>query len=126
MPRASKHLPGAGPSEAQLERWLWEAMRTSGCLLPTTPEEVEKAEGETEVVDGRLPEKLLDPYRLLDQWSVLDAVPSSAETVIDQNVMMNLAQAARDGKPIPPDVEAIMNCDREAAEREQRKPELGP
>jgi hypothetical protein len=94
-------------------------MCVHGSFLPVTPEEVQRAEEQEDVRTIQLPERMRDPYRVLDEIDRAVEVRIVVPPATDLAASQNLAQAARDGKEIPSDVLAKMRADREAAEREQ-------
>jgi hypothetical protein len=95
-------------NEEQVERTLYNALIEAGLLIPTTEEEVEIAE--------RLPALEL-PASLRDPHVILARKPRKAPIIPITTAEQNLARAAREGKPVPPHVEARMRQDRKDAEQ---------
>lgn len=114
MPREDKRPE---PGEDEVERLVYDAMRSSGWLPPETEEDVARAEEELAREPVPLPEDLKDPSAVIQRLTRCEprsplGLPSSAETE------GNLARAAREGGEIPEEAEERMRADREAAERE--------
>lgn len=86
--------------------------------IPQTPENVQAAEKELEASRVDLPSGLADPYRVLDQPSRRIRFRNPFEVDQDPGLEENLAQAARDGGEISPEVKQQMQRDREAAEKD--------
>jgi hypothetical protein len=100
-----------------LERRVFDAMRSLGWIIPTTDEDVERAESmlAKEVID--LPDELKDPYQTLEGMTS-DCPPFDPAPVLsDAGVEENLARAAREGGIIRPEIEQRMRQDRQAAEK---------
>jgi len=102
-----------------LEREVDEAMTSLGWKVPQTEDEVLRAEAELAENPAPLPDELTDPAE------VFDRAPGQTEAgtgpllfPTDQDIEADLARAARDGGPIPPEIEEVLRRDREAAERE--------
>lgn len=103
--------------EIQFEKDLHSALRLEGILLPETEAEVSAAEAQN---CGAAP-----PLELRDAYAVLKrargrrrkAVPTVGAA--SSETEENLARAAREGGKIPPDVERVMQRDRETAERKK-------
>jgi hypothetical protein len=103
----------------ETERLVHEYLRSTGKLIPQTPEEVAAVEEWLSQHDVELPKTL----RSLDGCSL----PRKLETPIvipfprvSTETSEGLARAARDGKAITPEVETRMKRDREEKEREGR------
>lgn len=104
-------------SKVNVERHVFDAMRSLGWIIPTTEEDVAFAEAmlSREVVE--LPEELKDPYPILESIDA-DCPPIPAAPVPrDAQVEENLARAAREGGDIQPEIEQQMRRDRQAAEQ---------
>jgi hypothetical protein len=103
--------------QIQFEQDLCRALRLGGLLLPETEEEVRAAEAEN--LSEALPLELRDPHTVLKRVrGRRHKVVSIGETA-SHEIEENLARAAREGGKIPPDVERVMQRDREAAERKR-------
>lgn len=108
---------GPPPNEVNLERQVYEAMRSLGWIIPTTEEDVTRAESMLSKETVELPEELKDPYQILESMDS-DCPPSDPEPVpVDADVEQNLARAAREGGVIRPEIEQRMRRDRQAAEQ---------
>jgi hypothetical protein len=105
------------PSKANLERHVYEAMRSLGWIIPTTEEDVARAESMLSREAVELPEELKNPYHILESMDT-DCPASDPEPVpVDAEVEENLARAAREGGVIRPEIEQRMRRDRQAAEQ---------
>lgn len=102
-------------ADEQVERLVYDALRLSGHLPPTTVEEVARLEAEVGEYPTSLPGSLGDPLALLRKRSTA-SVPKVIPFPPRTNAQENLARAARDGGEIAPDVEGTMKQDRDAAE----------
>jgi len=122
MPRPEKNDKNA-PSDAQVERWLYHALRLGGELLPASIEDVSKLEAEIEANPVALPESLRDASAVYEQIHTRTRPPSTIPLPVQNNVAEGLARAAREGGEISSEVQAKMREDREAAEREQEHSE---
>jgi hypothetical protein len=109
----------AQTSQGDFERAVFEAMRRGGWILPQTVEEVRRAEEELAANPVELPPGLADPYAVLDQPHRRIRLGGQLEVGRDSILEQNLAQAAREGEGIPPEVKEQMRKDREAAENEK-------
>ncbi len=108
---------GPPPNGVNLERQVYEAMRSLGWIIPTTEEDVERAEAllSKEIIE--LPEDLRDPYAIPASMDS-DCPPSDHNpSTGDAEVEENLARAAREGGVIRPEIEQRMRQDRQAAEQ---------
>ncbi len=102
-----------------LEHEVQQAAAALGWTVPQTEDEVRQAESELTKHPTDLPEAMRDLGSALEraeqrQSSVPHPLPLPGDPTIEQN----LARAAREGGPIPPEIEARLRRDREAAERE--------
>jgi hypothetical protein len=111
--RIEKKIP---ENDIQFEKDLHCALRQEGLLLPETEEEVGAAEAQKGA--AALPLELRDPRAVLKRvrGRRRKAVPVGTNISDAED---DLARAAREGGKIPPDVERLMQCDREAAERKK-------
>jgi len=105
----------AGPAQ-DIEQAVFEAMRLGGWILPQTPAEVLQAEKGLSESPVTLPEGLADPYAVLDRPRRTIHFGWQTGARHDTSVEQNLAQAAREGGEIPPEVRKRMQKDRRAAE----------
>lgn len=102
---------------AALEARVHAALRDEGGLIPQTEEDVARAEAELAKAPVDLPEDLREPPDI-------GAVSSDAPQRVlrppgfagPTRIFDDMARAAREGKPIPEDIEEILRRDREAAE----------
>jgi hypothetical protein len=106
------------PVDGDFEKAVLEAMRGSW-ILPQTPEEVRQAEEGLGSNPVDLPVGLANPYSVLDKPSRKIRLGRPLETDRDLSLEQNLAQVAREGGEIPPQVKEQMRKDREAAENEK-------
>jgi len=107
------------PTDDDFERVVLEAIRRGSWMLPQTAEEVRHAEEELASNPEELPAGLANPYSVLDQPSREIRLGKLVGTDRDLSLEQNLAQAAREGAEIPPQVKEQMRKDREAAENEK-------
>jgi len=96
-----------------IEKTVFDAMRLDGWILPQTPDEVSMAEADLAGDPVRLPPGLTDPYSVLERPSQGIRVGGQPEVVPNGGVEQNLAQAAREGGEIPPEVHEQMQKDRD-------------
>jgi hypothetical protein len=102
-----------------LEARVHAALRDEGGVIPQTEEEVARAEADWAKEPVELPEGLLEPPDL-------EALSSDAPRRVlrppgfagPARIFDDMARAAREGKPIPEEIEETLRRDREAAERE--------
>jgi hypothetical protein len=105
------------PNDVSLERQVFEAMRSLGRIIPTSEEDVERAEALLAKECVGLPEELKDPYQTLES---MDSDCPSFEAKCqpaNEQVEANLARAAREGGAILPEIEQRMRRDRRDAEQ---------
>jgi hypothetical protein len=95
---------------------LYDAMRRKGWLLPTTEEEVKVAEQELNQHPVELPLELRDPLRVLRAEHRHDTVLSVGADQYEESE--ELARAARGEKPLSPEIEQLMQEDRDTAEQD--------
>jgi hypothetical protein len=86
--------------------------------VPVTEAEVRQAEEEIAGQDFQLPQRLADPFRILNEETGSGSTPAPVVAAEDDTIVEELARAAREGSLISPLVEAAMQRDREAAEGE--------
>jgi len=115
QPRKDKN--SEDQAQAEFEQDLHTAMRLSGWVLPETDEEVAAAE-ESSAETPPLPSELIDPYAVLQRAQSGPKLLAKV-THSTPEIEANLARAAREGGEIPPDVENLMEADREAAEQKK-------
>jgi hypothetical protein len=105
------------PNKDNLERRVYDAMRALGWIIPTTEEDVERAESMLSKEAVPLPEELKDPYQTLEGMDS-DCPPFDPEpAAVNAEVEEHLARAAREGGVIRPEIEQRMRADRQAAEQ---------
>jgi len=109
------------PSSENLDDEIREAMRLEGWLVPETVEDVLKAEREFESNQIPLPAELLDVAAVLRNVERPLKLVRSVPHAINDNVMENLARAARNGSPLSAEIEEQMRQDRARAERKHDK-----
>ena len=112
--------PDRTPAEdGNLERDVHCALKATGWLTPETEQDVEAAQAELASAAVSLPDALQDAEAVFagesDRASIGEAPLAFTG---DVDVERNLARAAREGGPIPTEIERIMREDRLAAERE--------
>jgi hypothetical protein len=106
---------GPPPNDVNLKRHVYEAMRSLGWIIPTTEEDVERAEALLSKENIELPEELRDPYAILASMDS-NCPPSSVESIPAATAIEeNLARAAREGGAIQPEIEQQMRRDCQAA-----------
>jgi hypothetical protein len=121
----SRQQPSDSPSPAGGDACRPEvaaALEALGWLLPQSEAQVAAAEDELRAQPVTLPEALRDPQATWErptaqtgQSEATFRLPESSQTDA------TLARAARQGGAIPPETEAAMRRDREAAERESER-----
>jgi hypothetical protein len=100
---------------------LLDSMKRAGYVFPETEEELEYLIEKFNKSKIVLPDELNDPILILKQGLLTVKTDFSSST--DEDVDINLAQAAREGGTIEEDVKSQMNKDRKAAENERRNKE---
>jgi hypothetical protein len=107
------------------ERKLAEVLRVLGWTIPQTEAEVEQWEEEFDEDAVELSDELADPFAALDKSRRRKAARGAEvqDFPVDKHFQNGLAQAAREGKKIPPEIEARMKSDRIRAEAEKRQRE---
>lgn len=115
MAKNKKKKAETGVASEQLEDLIHEAMLHLGWVLPVTPEDVARIEAKLDE-KAELPPTLRDPYALFDRETRTQ--PQPPLTLSNDDVVECLARVAREGKAIPPEIEARMRHDREHAERD--------
>lgn len=102
--------------EQEIRELLPDALRLLDLDMPTTLEQVSRAEAELENQDIYLPDSLKDPFAILERGDRQRAQredPPPAEEILEE-----LRKVARFGNSIPEDVQEKMTEDRSRAERE--------
>lgn len=104
------------PSSENMERDLYDALRTTGRLMPLSEEDVQRLEAEMRAEDDIEDEEFVVPPPILRR----KLKPPARIISLKKKDMIgpSLARAAREGSDISPEVEAQMQKDREAAERD--------
>jgi hypothetical protein len=103
-----------------------EAMTSLGWTVPQCEDDVRRAEERLDEAPAPLPASLEDPNVVFNRPD--DQTRAEPDVVLfpsDPLIEENLARAAREGGPIPPEIEERMRRDREAAEREDNHAEDG-
>jgi hypothetical protein len=108
---------GSLPNKQNLERHVYEAMRSLGWIIPTTEEDVARAEAMLSKEVAALPEELMDPYHILESMDSDCPASDPQPLPVDAEVEENLARAAREGGVIRPEIEQRMRRDRQTAEQ---------
>jgi hypothetical protein len=108
-----------GDNSLALERTLLNAMRTQGWILPQTIEDVARAEEMQAQTQLPLPFSLRNPYEVLDRGNTELRRGQYFAVTPNPDIEESLAQAAREGREIPPDVRMQMDLDREKSESEE-------
>ena len=115
-----KRKPDQAAAEGvDLERDVYCALQAMGWIVPDNERDVESAQAALAEGAVSLPDTLRDSKAVLagdGDWGSAGAGPIAFPSDVD--VEQNLARAAREGGPIPPQIEQIMRKDRLAAERE--------
>src|SRR5262249_15366158 len=115
MPGNKKKTDESSASGERLEDLVHEAMLSLGWVLPATPENVARIEAGLDE-SAALPAALSDPYAVFD--AVKRPCPRPLLRPSNDDVAECLSRVAREGREIPPEVEARMRLDREEAERD--------
>ncbi len=108
-----------GSSNERLEKLVFGAMRAGGWLLPQNADEVRAIEKAMESDPPEIPDRLADPYALLNTKRPKKDPDISLDSVRDPGIEENLSRVAREGKPISAEVAERMRKDREAAKRNE-------
>lgn len=104
-------------TDDELDYYIHLALSSSGCLIPTTPEEVAKAEEIGIGTNVRLPKSLQDPISILR--TPRRQSPEVPRRKSNNQEVEEYARAARDGAEfIPDEVLQRMHKDRNRAEAE--------
>lgn len=118
---AKDHVNERSDDALDPEIFTW--LKKTGHIIPTTPEDVLRAEMPLDEKSEALPEDLRDPEFLLrrlnrpDQAEPLRIVPLPSPE--QRAVETAFARAARQGGEIPPEIEERMRLDREARNKEE-------
>ena len=104
-----EHLRGTA------DRLALQALRAAGEIVPSSAGDVTGCEQLISGMDDAVPPTLLSPPDLSKPFF---RRPRLVPGAIDPQIEQNLARAARDGKEIAPEIESLMQCDREASERD--------
>ncbi|KPK85459.1 MAG: hypothetical protein AMJ81_03545 [Phycisphaerae bacterium SM23_33] len=100
---------------------MHQALKSMGWAVPEAEDEVRRAEAELAQSPAALPESLADAAAVFEARA---GGPDEARVVsfpAEAASEDHLARAAREGGPIPSEIEERMRRDREAAERELEK-----
>ncbi|MBN1554993.1 MAG: hypothetical protein JXA11_09620 [Phycisphaerae bacterium] len=108
-----------------LEEEVFQTLHALGWLAPECEKDVQRAEAEFTDATMDLPEILRDSATVFEDKKneTVDVIPFTLGS--DAQVDEHLAQAARNGKPIPPEIEKRMRRDRQEAERKRNQTEDG-
>jgi hypothetical protein len=106
-----------GEDQIHFEEDLYKALRLEGLLLPETEEEVSVAEARG--LTDAPPLELRDSHAVLKRVKARRPRTRPGGRTASAEIEDNLARAAREGGRIPPDVERVMQLDRDAAERKK-------
>ena len=105
-------------TDPEIGQKLYRAVSSLGWRLPESDEEIAEAEQWVEEHPLDLPDEITDPEQALGSSRRFMKRP--LRTLPNEDVVAdNLARAAREGKEIPPEIEARMKKDREDAERKE-------
>ena len=111
-------------SEAQLERWVYEAFRLAAKVAPESEEEIARLEQELAGNPTQLPASLQNAQAVYERiTNRRDHQQPVMKLPVSSGATENLARAARDGKTIPPEIEKLMQQDRERAHRDKHTKE---
>jgi hypothetical protein len=102
--------------DAVLDALVYRVLSTTGRVVPRTEEEVAQVEAEIEEWDVELPEGLAQPPTGPSTVDDADTEPLLEKPF--STTSENLAQAARCGTEIPPEIQQRMEEDRRRAESE--------
>jgi hypothetical protein len=102
----------------EFEKAVLKAIRRSPWMIPQTVNDVRLAEEEIASSSVNLPAEIADPYSVMDRERQGIRITDPLQADRDLGLEQNLAQAARDGGEIPPEVREQMQKDRKAAEKE--------
>ena len=108
------------------ERDVHEALKSLGWVVPESEHDVRQAEEDLAESRIGLPESLTDAAAVFERKAARGfANVSPLCSPLDRQSEQDLARAARQGGPIPPEMEERMRRDRKAAEDafEQEEPE---
>lgn len=95
---------------------ICQALKETGLALPETEDEIAAAEAEIAKDKVILPPALQGPWGFLNSSARLSVSPSTAASVVSQEVVNELARAARSGGALTKEIEEQMRKDREEAE----------
>jgi len=150
--RKSRAQAGAGRDPGEQD--VYEALKSSGWMVPECEEDVRRAEAELSQALAPLPESLADPRAVFEGKAVPPGTAPGAATpgtppraatpgtapgaacglaalrlsvfLPDPQTEHDLARAARQGGPIPPEIEEKMRRDRKTAEDASQQDESEP
>ncbi len=100
---------------------LKDSLKKAGYDFPETEEELDYLIEKFNKTNVVVPDELDDPIAILKQGML--SVKTDFNSSTDQEVDINLAQAAREGGTIDDEVKNQMNMDRKAAENGRRNKE---
>jgi hypothetical protein len=111
--------PEEHSSSKDIEIAFYNALKKYGYLFPETPEELECLKIRLSNKNIEIPQELDNPMEIIKRGYI--ELKDSFDIENNNIVEENLAQAAREGKEITPEVQSEMDKDREAAEKKRRK-----
>jgi len=108
----------ASDDNGDLDRAVSRALQAMGWLVGETEADVQSAGPDPEQDETPLPDALLDIEAAFKDSDNKAAQAPPIALASELEADQHLAQAARQGEPIRPEIERIMRQDREAAENE--------
>ena len=150
MTEKHKSRAQAGAGRDPGEQDVYEALKSSGWMVPECDDDVRRAEAELSQALAPLPESLADPQAVFEGQAAPPsaASPGTAPGAVspgtsprdacglaalrlsvfppDPQTEHNLARAARQGGNIPPEIEEKMHRDRKTAEDASQQDESEP
>jgi hypothetical protein len=117
MANNKEPMSDEGGNHDQLEEHMHEAMKGLGWVLPRSLDDVAQVEAELDAEGCELPPALRDPFAVLERKRA-DS-PKAHFVPANEDTEECLAQAAREGKTISPEIRQKMQADRERVERKK-------
>ena len=113
-------------NDTALECVVYEALKCLGWAVPDSADDVRRAEAELSESPTPMPESLQDAAAVFE-GKAAGGMANVSLTALgpDAQVEENLAQAAREGGKIPPEIEEQMRRDRLAAEQQLEEDQDG-
>lgn len=102
-----------------IERLIYLSYCAAGWLFAQRPADVAKEEARQKAHGVECPEELLYADKIWSRLLRKEHAAPQMKPPVDPSAVENLAQAAREGVPIPASIREKMRRDREAAERKK-------